>query len=60
MKVWVMSEYQGADDYGSPFFYPTAVYATEELAKAAASGIGRGPYGEPSPDVEGFEVRDGC
>jgi len=57
MKVWVMSEYQGADDYGSPFFYPTAVYATEEQANEAAARVGKGPYGEPAPEVDGFEVQ---
>ena len=52
-----MSEYNGCDDYGNPFFYPAAVYATEELAMEAAVRTGPGPYGEPGPAVDGFEVQ---
>jgi hypothetical protein len=58
VKVWVLSEHQGDDDYGTPFFYPTAVYATEQAAADAALAIGRGPYGEPAPVVDEFEVKD--
>lgn len=55
--VWVMSEYVGSDDYGSPFFYPKAVFATKELADQAAAAIGPGPWDEPAPAVDEFEVQ---
>lgn len=58
-KVWVVSKYAGADDYGSPFFETHAVCATRELAEAAAAAVDRGkePYREPAPDVRVFEVK---